>query len=856
MEFDIETLERNLPQEIRAMRRFLLWRYEPGKEQPRKVPYYAVRRKAASNRPKTWNTFKGVLDIYKENSGYFNGMGFVLGEGITGVDLDHVVDEDGNLDPEAAKIVDALPGYVERSPSGEGLHILIKGRLPAKEKRGLLKFSNVLGFTPLDLEPKRQPGIEFYDETSPRYLTTTGDIWEKRSVLNTEDASEAIAEIYWRAQKAHEKIKKAQDTAKAAEKAGKRAEETVERPAKKTRENSHPFDYDDDDALLQHIRESNQGAKFSKLFDRGQGEYPSSSEAVAALLCMLAWWTKKDKARMDRLFRQSALYNSEKWERSQNNETLGSIEIRNACESCVGKYDPQSSRIDHPGHLTVPSDIDDKLPTIIARDRQLNPLLREITESLQADEKLFRHGGGLVSVEDGAIVHYTAEAMPGLLSHWANYVDTQNRGMFPPATAAKAVLYSISSDDGIRALERVVNVPTLRGDGTLLNTPGYDAASKLFYHPTTDIPRIPDKPTQEDAKTAAAWILDMLRDFPFDGKSSRDNYLGLLLTFVTRPLCGCVPLALIDAPAAGTGKSLLSKIACITATGGAAAFGVQLGDESETRKNITSRLRDGPSIIVIDNVEDVISSPTLAACLTTEIWEDRLLGRSRMLSLPMRAAVVATGNNLKVGKDMPRRCFYIRLDANDVRPWMRNGFKHRLPEYAIENRGRIAAALVTMARAWICGGRPCGDNSTLGGFEGWCNVVGGILQYAGLPGFLGNLEEMRLSTADEEDDAGAWEVWMAAIYAQFGDEAFTVSHLAENMSGMYGGELREDAPNSLGEIGAPGDRSWLIRLGNALHSHKGQVFDIDGKILKLTQNKDNHKKQKKYTLKLLEAGKK
>jgi hypothetical protein len=366
-------------------------------------------------------------------------------------------------------------------------------------------------------------------------------------------------------------------------------------------------------------------------------------------------------------------------------------------------------------NLEIPSDINPFLPTIIAKGRQLNSLLREIAESLQTDKSLFRHGGGLVSLRNGKIEHYSSESMPKLLSDWANYVDFRGNGVFPPTTAAKAILYSIDGDDGIRPLERVVNVPTLRQDGTLLDVPGYDEASRLFYHPVGDIPPIPEHPTQEDARAAAAWIMDMLCDFPFDA-SSLANYLGLLLTFSMRQLCACVPMALLDAPIMGSGKSHLAKIACITATGGAAAFGVQLGSEEETRKNITSRLREGPSIIVMDTVEDTISSPTLAMCLTSDVYEDRLLGQSRMLSLPVRAVFVATGNNLRTGKDMPRRCFYIKIDANTVQPWMRSGFKHDLPKYAIDNRSRTVTSLLTMARAWLCAGRPKGGNPVLGGY--------------------------------------------------------------------------------------------------------------------------------------------
>jgi hypothetical protein len=338
----------------------------------------------------------------------------------------------------------------------------------------------------------------------------------------------------------------------------------------------------------------------------------------------------------------------------------------------------------------------------------------------------------------------------------------------------------------------------------------------------------------------------MIGEFPFENESDQTNYIGLLLTFVVRELCRCVPLALIDAPSPGTGKSLLSAIASIVTTGKTSAVGVQLGTEEETRKNITSRLREGPSILTTDNAEGVIKSAALAAMLTTEEWEDRLLGRNQMLHLPVRAVTIFTGNNLRLGGDMPRRCYRIRIDSNAAHPWTRGGFRHRLPEYALENRDKIIVSLLTMARAWIVAGRPEGGNTILGSFESWCEVVGGILEYAGLNGFLGNLQEMYRDTADGEDDAEQWAEWMDAIHAHFGDNAFTVKELAEAMNDHYAVRLKDDAPYSLGEIGTPDDRAWLTKLGKALHGRKGQVFGLGESSTKLCQGIADPRSGKKH----------
>jgi primase-polymerase (primpol)-like protein len=170
MDSKILRLEKNIPLALRGYRRFVLWRYEEDLRaiKPRKVPYYNVDRRAAVNKPKTWGSFAGVMELYRENLSYFSGIGIVLGDGIVGIDLDNVIDAEGNLAPKAKEIVEIVPGYVEKSPSGTGLHILVRGSLPAPSERKGLKFGN----------------FEFYDETSNRYLTLTGDVWEGRSEYN------------------------------------------------------------------------------------------------------------------------------------------------------------------------------------------------------------------------------------------------------------------------------------------------------------------------------------------------------------------------------------------------------------------------------------------------------------------------------------------------------------------------------------------------------------------------------------------------------------------------------------------------------------------------------------------------
>jgi putative DNA primase/helicase len=277
------TIIENIPTGLKSLERFVLWRLEVVGRDSRiaKVPYSTRGSKAATNKPATWSAFYTAAAALESQPDFYNGLGIVLGDGIMGIDLDHVI-VDEEIIAEAIEIVEEIPGYVEISPSGTGLHILTRAALPADRDRLKFRF------------------VEFYDETSPRYLTLTGNVWEGRGELNEEDASDAVAYIYRRVRERKE------------------------------------------DDLLDRIRASKQGEKFCTLYDQGDWKtlgYNSPSEGVAALLAILAFWTKKDMTYMDRLFRASALFNRDKWERKQCGATLGEIEIKKACEFCKDVYE-------------------------------------------------------------------------------------------------------------------------------------------------------------------------------------------------------------------------------------------------------------------------------------------------------------------------------------------------------------------------------------------------------------------------------------------------------------------------------------------------------------------------------------
>jgi len=128
------------------------------------------------------------------------------------------------------------------------------------------------------------------------------------------------------------------------------------------------------------------------------------------------------------------------------------------------------------------------------------------------------------------------------------------------------------------------------------------------------------------------------------------------------------------------------------------------------------------------------------------------------------------------------------------------------------NRARIVAACLSLCQAWIAAGRPRGTRS-IGSYESWAQTLGGVLEVAGIQGFLGNLDEM-MEASDGE--GGVWRSFVSAWWDRFGT--------AEVGAGdLYELALTCEPPLPLG---FGNDRSQRIRLGKALGRVRDRIFRI------------------------------
>ena len=294
------TKTENIPAYLREHGLFCLWKYEDKDGRKTKVPYNpnSPQDRAKSNDRRTF----APIDTAVRSAAEFDGLGIGIFDSVAGIDIDHCI-SGGKLSPMAADIVTAMDAYTEISPSGEGIRILfLAPGFKYDDAKYYIKNSKI--------------GLEIYIAgMTKRYLTITGTVLRNTDMINRADRLQAILDKYM--------IKPQQPTPTAA---------PMETAA----------DISDRD-LLDRAMNARNGAQFKSLWEGNITNYPSHSEADQALCNLLAFWTGKDAARMDALFRQSKLYR-EKWNRRQRGTTYGAITIQNAIANCREVYTPPQER--------------------------------------------------------------------------------------------------------------------------------------------------------------------------------------------------------------------------------------------------------------------------------------------------------------------------------------------------------------------------------------------------------------------------------------------------------------------------------------------------------------------------------
>lgn len=288
-----------IPAELTSIPRWVCWRYELRNGKWTKPPCQPDGSPASVTDGGTWCVFEYAQIAYTTKT--FDGVGIVLDgkDGLCGFDFDHCLDKTGRItDPQIAVLVRQLDSYTEISPSGAGLRVFVRAKLPPGGRKA--------------------GQIECYEDG--RYLTVTGRHLAGRpdTVNYQQEAVDAVHAAVFAERRAKQEQAQARNGASA---------------------NNNL----DDNELLKLARKAENGEKFSGLYDCGDVVgYPSQSEADLALCQMLAFWTNRDAARIDRLSRASRLMRL-KWDRAGDDYSARTI--NKAIEGCTEDYSGHELRV-------------------------------------------------------------------------------------------------------------------------------------------------------------------------------------------------------------------------------------------------------------------------------------------------------------------------------------------------------------------------------------------------------------------------------------------------------------------------------------------------------------------------------
>ncbi|MDM8523276.1 hypothetical protein QUF80_07885 [Desulfococcaceae bacterium HSG8] len=317
----LSVIPENIPDELKNRDQWVVWRGVCRNGKWTKPPFNATSGKAAAvNDSETWSDFDTTLNTYRSEN--YDGIGFVLSEAdpFSGADFDHCLNpETLEIAEPFRKYVKILDTYTELSPSGDGMHCFVCGKLPEKGRK--------------------KDNSEFYN--TGRYLTVTGNLLNgNREIEHRERELFSVhSEIFGKVSRI-----------------GREEEEVFPSP---------PVLSDAD--ILEKAYSARNGAKLSALMAGNFDGYSSQSDADLALCGKLAFWFGKDASSIDSVFRQSGLMR-EKWDikHKAGGETYGEITIAKAVGGCSEVYTgrksgkPSDNRKPATG-VEIPDDFEDRL---------------------------------------------------------------------------------------------------------------------------------------------------------------------------------------------------------------------------------------------------------------------------------------------------------------------------------------------------------------------------------------------------------------------------------------------------------------------------------------------------------------
>ncbi|MGH8559172.1 MAG: hypothetical protein ACRESZ_17315, partial [Methylococcales bacterium] len=325
----------------------------------------------------------------------------------------------------------------------------------------------------------------------------------------------------------------------------------------------------------------------------------------------------------------------------------------------------------------------------------------------------------------------------------------------------------------------LIDHPIITSQGGIIMQRGYDKKSKLFFVHRLEIEPIQDQVSRESALDALEEIIETIREFPFADEASVAAAVAMILTPYVRHSVPFVPLFCVTAPTQGTGKTMLASLPSFIATGTQPIIMSFPNDENELEKKLSAHFMCGDRHILIDNITKVLKNDFLAKVISSVQVSSRVLGESKNWVGEPTVCISATGNNLAIGGDLPRRIMMAHLSVNMEHPELRQ-FDRNLVAYVQKHRARLIQACLLVLRGGIqenarIGHRAKAEQHGFVGFDDWNAVVLNTLVWLGLTNPHANHARVGVMDQEQEDFSRLIACW----FTIFGEAATTANGLMQ-----------------------------------------------------------------------------
>ena len=743
-----------IPAELKGLPRWVLWKLVPKDGRMTKIPFQESGCPASSTNPGHWLSFEAAQKALA--SGRFSGLGFVFnGDGITGVDLDKKRNaETGELDAFARAIVADLASYTEVSPSGTGLHVIVRATIPGESGRRDAK-----------------QGLEAY--SSGRFFCMTGQHLSG-TPATVEHRQEQVARFYAK----HFAPKAAQPTL------------TVQAPA--------PGALAGDDDLLRRAAGASNGSKFSRLWAGDSGDYGGDqSRADAGLLAMLRFWTGADKARAFALFGQSGLADA-KWQRPDYQErTWDSI---NSGEV----YDP-AHRTPAPGAAPGGSD----LPIIELPGNGITytACARKLFSLIGPTKTLFNRGGVVqrLATDDKGhpfLVGFSADEAKSCFEKFGRlkaYRKSEgNELVLKDVLLSNEIATGLLSSEERRELlptvKGLIGCPVLREiDGALhVAGKGYDSRSGYLIT-GGELP--PEVPIGE----AVARLGALLDDFDFETPGDRARALAGFITPALKMggfIRASVPCELGEANDSQSGKTFRLELNAEIYAEAPSMVSLKKGGVGSVDETFSTALVKGRAFIIFDNWRGPLDSPHMEAFLTASgNFPCRIPHVGTIEVQPEGFFIGLSSNGVEITRDFANRSSLVRIRKHDPSFEFRSFPEGNLKYHVRANQPFYLGCVHAVIREWARRGKPLTSEATHS-FREWSRTLDYITQHILGAGPLMDGHRQLLDQRSSPD-----LVWARALLLEIEKEGrlgegLTASNILELCEEVEGLEIPNLAPNA------------------------------------------------------------